>query len=191
MNRENQDMGRAPLAGDSKSTQMLDFDDDDFTPKYLNPEKVLLFRSPMGSPRLEIRDEVCYPRVTFRRILPLSDPERYISLSAGDEVEIGIVVDPSELDFESRKIVREELDKRYFTPVITKIHRVKERFGVHEWEAETSRGRIIFSVQGLHQNIKQVPPARILVTDVRGNRYDLPDYRKLDPNSFHQIQRYL
>ncbi|MDE0044039.1 MAG: DUF1854 domain-containing protein [Candidatus Poribacteria bacterium] len=190
MNREEQDEQKA-IPADSKSKLKIDFDDDDFTPKYLNPEKVLLFRSPMGSPRLEIRGEVCYPRVTFRRILPLSDPEHYISFGVGDEVEIGIIVDPSELNPESRKIVREELDKRYFTPVITKIRRVKERFGVHEWDTDTSRGRTIFSVQGLHQNIKQVPPARILITDVRGNRYDLPDYRKLDPDSFNQIQRYL
>lgn len=191
MDREKQDEQKAIPSRESKSKFGIDFDDDDFTPKYLNPKKVLLFRSPMGSPRLEIRDEVCYPRVTFRRILPLSDPEHYISLGVGDEMEIGIVVDPSELNVESRKIVREELDKRYFTPVIIKIHRVKERFGVHEWDTETSRGRIVFSVQGLHQNIKQVPPARILITDVRGNRYDLPDYRKLDPDSFHQIQRHL
>ena len=191
MNRKKQDEQKTIPSEDSKSEVRLDFDDDDFTPKYLNPDKVLLFRSPMGAPRLEIRDEVCYPRVSFRRILPLSDPEHYISFGVGDDVEIGIVVDPSELNFESRKIVREELDKRYFTPVITKIHRVKERFGVHEWNTETSRGRTTFSVQGLHQNIKQVPPARILVTDVRGNRYDLPDYRKLDPNSFSHIQRYL
>lgn len=191
MHREKKDEQKAVPSEDSKSKISLDFDDDDFTPKYLDPETVLLFRSPMGSPRLEIRDEVCYPRVTFRRILPLSDPDHFISLGVGDEVEIGIVVDPSELNIESRNIVREELDKRYFTPVIIKIRQVKERFGVHEWDTETSRGRTIFSVRGLHQNIKQVPPARILVTDVRGNRYDLPDYRKLDPDSFHQIQRYL
>lgn len=191
MNREKQNPKTGSSAGDSRPSFENDFDGDDFTPNYLNPEKIRLFRSPMGSPRLEIRDEMCYPRVTFRRIRPLSDPEHYISFGVGDEVEIGIVVDPSELNPESRKIIREELDKRYFTPVITKIRRVKERFGVHEWDTDTSRGRITFSVQGLHQNIKQVPPARILVTDVRGNRYDLPDYRKLDPDSFHQIQRYL
>ena len=191
MDREKQDEQKAVPSEGLKSEIRFDFDDDDFTPKYLNPDRVLLFRSPMGAPRLEIQDEVCYPRVSFRRILPLSDPEHYISFGVGDDVEIGIVVDPSELNFESRKIVREELDKRYFTPVITKILRVKERFGVHEWETETLRGRTTFSVQGLHQNIKQVPPARIFVTDVRGNRYDLPDYRKLDPNSFAYIQRYL
>ena len=191
MDREKQDEQKAVPSEGLKSEIRFDSDDDDFTPKYLNPDRVLLFRSPMGAPRLEIQDEVCYPRVSFRRILPLSDPEHYISFGVGDDVEIGIVVDPSELNFESRKIVREELDKRYFTPVITKILRVKERFGVHEWETETLRGRTTFSVQGLHQNIKQVPPARIFVTDVRGNRYDLPDYRKLDPNSFAYIQRYL
>lgn len=191
MNREKQDEQKNIPGRNSKSVLVPDFDDDDFTPKYLNPEKIRLFRSPMGSPRLEIQDKMCYSGVTFRRIRPLSDPEHYISIGVGDEVEIGIVVNPSELNPDSRQIVREELDKRYFTPVIIKIHRVKERFGVHEWDTETSRGRIVFSVQGLHQNIKQVPPARILITDVRGNRYDLPDYRKLDLDSFHQIQRHL
>ncbi|MDE0301353.1 MAG: DUF1854 domain-containing protein [Candidatus Poribacteria bacterium] len=191
MHREKQHEQKASPGRETKSEFGLDFDDDDFVPKYLNPERVRLYRSPMGSPRLEIRNEVCYLRVTFRRILPLSDPDNYISLGVGDDVEIGIVVDPSKLNLESRQIVLEELDKRYFTPAITRIHRVKERFGVHEWDVDTSRGRANFSVQGLHQNIKQVAPARILVTDVRGNRYDLPDYRKLDPNSFAQIQRYL
>jgi hypothetical protein len=165
--------------------------DDDFTPRYLDPKKIRLSRSPLGSPRLVIQDEVCYPRITVRRILPLSDPEHYISLGVDDELEIGMIVDPSKLDAETRKILHEELDKRYFTPIIQKIHGVKERFGVHEWQVETSRGKITFSVQGLHQNVKQVPPARLLVTDVRGNRYDIPDYRRLDLQSFHHIERHL
>lgn len=166
-------------------------EDDDFTPRYLDPEKIRLFRSPMGTPRLEILEEVCYTRVAVRRILPLSDPNRYISLGIGEEVEIGIIEDPSQLDSESLEILREELDKRYFTPIIQKVYRVKERFGIHDWEVETSRGRITFSVQGLHQNVRHFPPARLLVTDVRGNRYDIPDYHRLDSHSFNQIQRHL
>ena len=164
---------------------------DDFTPQYLVPEQIRLFRSPMGTVRLEILDEVCYFRVTVRRILPLSNPENYISLWAGDDVEIGIIHSPSHLDTESQKIIHEEIDKRYFTPVIKAIHRVKERFGVHKWEVETSRGNVTFFVQGLHQNVKQVPPSRIIVTDVRGNRYDIPNYQKLDAHSFQRIQRHL
>ena len=95
----------------------------------------------------------------MRRLMPLSNPDGYISLAADEDTEIGILVNPSELAPESLKILQEELDKRYFTPTIQKIYRVKEQFGIHEWEVETERGRITFSVRGLNQNIKQVAPS--------------------------------
>ncbi len=164
---------------------------DDFTPRYLDAAKLRLTRSPVGTPRLEIREEVCHLRVIVRRLMPLSNPERYISFSADEDTELGILVEPSQLDAESRRIINEELHRRYFTPVIEKIYRVKEQFGIHEWEVKTARGRVTFSVRGLNQNVKQVPPARLFVTDVRGNRYDIPDYRELDAQSFQQIQRHL
>jgi hypothetical protein len=164
---------------------------DDFTPRYLEPEKVRLFRSPAGSARLELAGEVCYPRVVVRRLQPLTEPERYIALWAGEDAEIGILRDTQDLDDESRAILHEELAKRYFAPAIHRIIRVQERFGVHEWEVVTSHGRITFSVRGLHQNVKQVPPARLFVTDVQGNRYDIPDVNALDPRSYRQIQRHV
>lgn len=191
MNADKEKMSKGIAALEPGPPLPVALEEDDFTPRYLDPGKIRLFRSPMGAPRLEILEEVCYTRVAVRRILPLSDPDHYISLGVGEEMEIGIIEDPSRLDPESREILREELDKRYFTPIIEKIHRVKEQFGIHDWEVETSRGRITFAVQGLHQNVRQVPPARLLITDVRGNRYDIPDYHRLDSHSFNQIQRHL
>ncbi len=164
---------------------------DDFTPRYLDAAELTFTRSEVGTVRLEIRDEACYLRVVIRRLMPLSNPDSYISLAADEDTEIGILVNPSKLALESEKILQEELDKRYFTPTIEKIYRVKEQFGIHEWEVETERGRVTFAVRGLNQNIKQVPPARLFVTDVRGNRYDIPDYRELDAESYQQIQRHL
>ncbi len=161
------------------------------TQRFLDASQLVFSRSQVGTARLEVRNEACHLRVIIRRLMPLSNPEQYISLAADDDTEIGILVKPSELEPESRKILNEELDKRYFTPKIQKIYRVKEQFGIHEWEVETERGRVTFSVRGLNQNIKQVPPARLFVTDVRGNRYDIPDYRELDAQSYHQIQRHL
>ena len=164
---------------------------DDFTPRYLDASQLTFTRSEVGTARLEIRQEVCHLRIMVRRLMPLSNPNSYISLAADEDTEIGILVNPSELTPESLKILQEELDKRYFTPIIQKIYRVKEHFGIHEWEVETERGRVTFSVRGLNQNIKQVPPARLFITDVRGNRYDIPDYRELDAQSYLQIQRHL
>lgn len=164
---------------------------DDFTQRFLDPSKLTFTRSDVGTVRLEIHNQVCHLRVIVRRLMPLSNPNQYISLAADEDTEIGILVNPSELALESQKILNEELDKRYFTPTIKKVYRVKEQFGIHEWEVETERGQVTFQVRGLNQNIKQAPPARLFVTDVRGNRYDIPDYRELDAKSFHQIQRHL
>ncbi len=164
---------------------------DDSTQRFLEASELTFTRSQVGTARLEIRKEACHLRVIVRRLMPLSHPEQYISLAADEDTEIGILVNPSELAPESLKILNEELDKRYFTPIIQKIYRVKEQFGIHEWDVQTERGRVTFLVRGLNQNIKQSPPARLFVTDVRGNRYDIPDYRELDAKSFYQIQRHL
>ena len=94
---------------------------DDFTPRYLDAAELIFTRSEVGTARLEIQDEVCHLRVVVRRLMPLSNPEKYISLAADEDTEIGILVNPSELAPESLKILREELDKRYFTPTIQKF----------------------------------------------------------------------
>lgn len=164
---------------------------DDLTQRFLDPSKLTFTRSEVGTVRLEIHNEVCHLRVIVRRLMPLSNPDQFISLAADEDTEIGTIVNPSELTPGCQKIVNEELDKRYFTPKIKKVYRVKEQFGIHEWEVETERGRVTFQVRGLNQNIKQALPARLFVTDMRGNRYDIPDYRELDAKSFHQIQRHL
>ena len=90
MNAEKEKSSKGIAALESGPPLPIAPEEDDFTPRYLTPEKIRLFRSPMGSPRLELLEEVCYPRVAVRRILPLSDPDNYISLGVGEDVEIGI-----------------------------------------------------------------------------------------------------
>lgn len=174
-----------------KTDSIMALEQDDFTQRFLDPSKLTFTRSQVGTVRLEIHNEVCHLRVIVRRLMPLSNPDQYISLAADEDTEIGIIVNPLDLTPESQQILNEELDKRYFTPIIKKIYRVKEQFGIHEWEVETERGRVTFQVRGLNQNIKQALPARLFVIDMRGNRYDIPNYRELDAKSFHQIQRHL
>ena len=92
--------------------------------------------------------------------MPLSDPNQYISIAADEDTEIGILVKPSALDSKSpgdspRGNWINATSRRQFR----KFYRVKEQFGIHEWEVENRAGvRVTFSVRGLNQNIKQVPP---------------------------------
>ena len=166
-------------------------DVDGFEPRYLDPAEVQLTRLPSGTVRLVLADRVGYPRVTVRRIRPLSDPDRYIALWADEAEEIGMLKDVSALDSDSAAIVAEELKRRYLTPVIRRILNLKERFGVQQWHVATSQGKVSFYVSGLHQNIRRVPPNRLLITDVRENRYDIPDVAALDRRSLLHIQRHL
>ena len=80
---------------------------DDFTPRYLDAAELTFTRSEVGTARLEIQDEVCHLRVVVRQLMPLSNPEAYISLAADEDTEIGILVNPSKLAPESLKILRE------------------------------------------------------------------------------------
>ena len=171
--------------------KLTDEPDEDFEPRYLDPAEVQLNRSPWGAVRLMLGDRVCYAPVTVRRVRPLTDSDGMISLWIADTEEIGIVPEPDQLDDQSRAIVVQQLERRYFTPVIRKILWMRERYGVQHWQVQTTRGQLDFYVRGLHQHVKQIPPARLLITDVRGNRYDIPDVRQLDLHSFAQIQRHL
>lgn len=188
---QNENFEEKSLRSEIKLADEQSSEEEDFTQPFLVASDLTFTRSQVGTARLEIKNEVCHLRVVVRRLMPLSNPDQYISLAADEDTEVGVLVNPSELETENRKILNEELDKRYFTPTIQKIYRVKEQFGIHEWQVKTGRGRITFMVRGLNQNIKQVPPARLFVTDIRGNRYDIPDYRELDPQSYHQIKRHL
>jgi hypothetical protein len=104
-------------------------------------------------------------------------------LCDGAQKVFGLVADPRELDHESRQIVEEELRRRYLLPVITRIVSLRREFGMSLWKVETDRGISEFTMTGGHDNIAELTPTRLVLTDSEGNRYEIPDLRRLDPAS--------
>lgn len=152
--------------------------------KYLEPSTVRLFRGPSGAARLVINGgEKSYLRVMVTRAFPISEPNRYIGFLDGDGKDIGMVEDVRKLDPESRKIVDEELQKRYFLPVIKNITRLNHEFDMAYFEVETDRGHRDFSLRGHAENCVEVSPYRYIIEDVDGSRFEIPDIRKLDKRS--------
>ena len=112
---------------------------------------------------------------------------RYISLRDEESNEIGIIEDIKHLPQESRKILVEELQKRYFMPKITKINALEGQFGITQWMVETSQGDVQFSLRSRY-DIVTLENGRILIKDADGNRYEIEDYNKLDPNSIALLE---
>jgi hypothetical protein len=129
---------------------------------------------------MTLADDCCYLRVMLVRAFPLSDPDHYIGVLDGDGKDIGVLVDPAELGEYERKTVAEELEKRYFVPVVTRVIEAKEDFGTVVWDVETNRGRKRYLVRGMKDNIVELGAGRMIVTDVDGNRFEIPDVQKLD-----------
>jgi hypothetical protein len=158
--------------------------------RYLEPGKLRFFRHG-ATLRLTIPEDRSYLKVTVMRSFPLSRPDRYLSVRDGKNGEVGLIVDPKELDSESRRLVTEELERRYLVPVIRRVVGIKERFGTVEWEVETDRGLCQFTTRGLRENVVQPSPNRYLLTDVDDNRFDVPDLTALDAASQAWLLRHL
>lgn len=147
--------------------------------KLLEPAELRFFKHGADL-RCEVKDDRCLLKAVVSRCFPLSKPLTYFTLRDGDRKEVGVIVEPAKLDEASRKLVFEDLERRYFVPVIEKVRVARELFGVVNWEVDTSKGPCKFTTRNLRENMVRPSPDRIMITDVDGNRYDIPAFSKLD-----------
>ena len=133
--------------------------------------------------RLTIDDDRSFLRVAVVRSFPLSEPARYLSVRDGQGKEVGLIVDPAQLQSEDRALVQRELDRRYLVPAVTRIVSARERFGTVEWTMETDRGVVRFTTRNLRENVQRPSPGRIILNDVDGNRYDIVNVDGLNRSS--------
>ena len=123
--------------------------------------------------------------VSLVRLFPLTEPERWVAVITHAGKEVGILLDVAELPPDARTAAREDLRRRYMVPAIERIVACRDRFDLVEWTVETDRGRVTFLTRNLREQVKRPYPSRLVLIDVEGNRYDVPDIEALDPESRH------
>ncbi len=152
-------------------------------PQNVDTGRIGLFREPAWHLRMTIEGDRSYLRVKIVRAVPLSDPDRYICfLDANDEV-ICMVDDVTTLSVESQAIIREELDLRYMTSRIERVHSIRSEYGVSYWEVTTDRGPREFVVKNVGEDARWLEEKRVLILDVDGNRFEVADLGALDKRS--------
>ena len=100
----------------------------------------------------------------------------------GPEEELGILRRLGDLPRESQDLLAAEVEKAYFVPRIRRILSIAEAFGVRTWEVVTERGLRTFDITESNQ-VRLLEPARLVIKDVDGNRYQIEDIRLLDRKS--------
>lgn len=122
---------------------------------------------------------------------PHTNETAYLSIRNTDNKEIGMVRSLDDVDNDTAQLLLNQLQIRYFAPRIIRLLSVKEEFGYSYWEAETDSGVCRFTVRGGGGQVKLVTPVRLLITDVDGNRFIIPDYTALADKEFRMIEMFM
>lgn len=164
----------------------------------LTPSNAKFFRSKGGLISLTYTapdgSTETFERVEIIRSFPLTNPDDYLAVrdtTGNRREEIGLISSIHIFDADTVALLNEELNRRYFIPEITKLYSMKEKYGYHYTEAQTSAGRIKFVLNNPSNNIRSLEDGRILITDTDGNCFCLRDPKKLDKASYRIIEIYL
>ena len=155
--------------------------------EFIDASHIRIERNAFEELVVQLPDGTVQTKVEPVYAFPVSETSRYISLMDEESNEIGIIEDIKHLPHESRKILVEELQKRYFMPKITRIHFIEGRFGVTQWEAETDSGTVFFDLRS-RNDITSLDGGRVLIKDIDGNRYEIVNYHQLDPKSIALLE---
>ena len=128
--------------------------------KFLTSENAAFRRTEGGFLALKFEDKD-YERVGVYLTFPLTNPEEFISIRETDE--------------KAKEMVREQIRLRYFLPVIRKVMDVKDEYGYAYWHVMTDFGVCRFTTHMGGDAVINIGGARYQITDIDGNRYELPD----------------
>ena len=148
--------------------------------RFLTGENAEFTRTPGGFIALKTGDKE-YARVGGYLTFTLTNTEEFISIRETDEKakEIGLIESMDKFPREQQEMLREQIKLRYFMPVITKILDVKDEYGYAYWNVVTTFGACRFTTQLSGDVVIHLSDSRLLVTDIDGNRYEIPDFYQL------------
>lgn len=148
--------------------------------RFLTRDNAVFSRTDGGFVALKFGEKE-YSRIGVYLTFPLTEPEEYISIREADEKakEIGIIEKLSELDRDQQEMIREQIKLRYFMPTIVKVLDIKDEYGYAYWNVTTSFGACRFTTRMSGDAVIFLGESRLMVTDIDGNRYEIPDFYKL------------
>lgn len=132
-----------------------------------------------------------YGEIILYRTFPFSMVNRFISVRTVKGEEIGVIADLADLDADSQTAAYEALSIRYILPKVIRVESIKQNPGMWTWQLDTTLGPINLVMRNLHEHVQMIGNGRILLTDINGNRCEIPDISSLDTQSRKQLNRVL
>ncbi|MCL1951293.1 MAG: DUF1854 domain-containing protein [Oscillospiraceae bacterium] len=132
-----------------------------------------------------------YKRVQLSRALPFSDPGRYLCVADMEGKEVAVLESLEDFEDEQRALLEAELGIRYFYPVVTQVKSIKEKMGSYYLDLAIGEYKKTIAVKDISKNLKQLGNGKIILTDVDGNRFLIPDVYQIQKKSLQMLEPYL
>lgn len=160
--------------------------------RYLTKENAVFERTEGGFVSLAY-DGKKWERVQVIRLFPFTEPDQFISIRTVEErsKEIGVIEDMKQVSKETRKMLEEQLNLHYFTPVIQKIINIKDEYGYAYFHVMTDRGECRFTINMGSNAVVRLTDTRLLITDLDQNRFEIPDVLKLSQKEQRKLDLFL
>ena len=122
-----------------------------------------------------------YNRVNLHRCFPFSDPEHDIAVCdpTDNNREIGLIHSLSDFSEDTVRLLMQQLELRYYHPIIKRVISVREEMGCTYWDTETDHGLCRFTVSMGGTHIYSIGGDRYMIEDLEGNRFEIPSLGKL------------
>ena len=156
--------------------------------RYLTAQQIRVERSEGGFLSLKIGKDEDYPKIHLYWCFPFSQHGDFVSVRDHEDKEIGIIEALEDFPPDTLHLLLDELNSRYFTPSILRIHSLKEEFGYTYWDVDTSAGRCRFTVQLGRNAVLTLEGRKLLIHDVDGNRFELEDFQKVETKHMRIIE---
>lgn len=160
--------------------------------RYLTKDNAVFARTEGGFVSLEF-DGKKWDRVQVVRLFPFTEPDQFISIRTVEErsKEIGVIEDMKKVSGETRKMLEEQLNLHYFTPVIRKVLDIKDEYGYAYFHVLTDRGECRFTINMGGNAVVRLTDTRLLITDLDENRFEIPDVLQLSQKEQRKLDLFL
>ena len=149
-----------------------------------------LVRTPLGHLRLTRADGQVFDHVSPVRSFPIQDPEHGIAMVCADGREVAWIARLQQLPPAQRALIVEELGAREFMPTILRIEDVSSYAVPSTWTVLTDRGATALVLRG-EEDIRRLGPDALLVSDIHGIVFLIPNLPALDKHSKKILDRFL
>ncbi len=157
---------------------------------YIDKDMARFTRKDLTLVDVALNDGRSFENLEPRRLFPVTDLNRFITLLDEKGAEQAGIRDLNTLPAGQRAIIEDCLNEYYLVPKILKIWAYEERFDGLTLHTETDKGPADIEIRILIKGFK-LEGVRALLRDVNDNRYEIPDVTKLDNLSRQILGRYL